>query len=150
MNTTNNNNCFCHALKKNFLFCEKKKIDLFHMTMRNVLSCRYPPLHEMKKNDLEKLLFETKYDQPLFCLMFEVSPMNTMNNNISLCITTKKATFGVLNYIEGKNNVLADAFLQLPIMDWSVAVGDSNVNNKNRRTGTPINFHTMKVPRVIR
>ena len=47
-----------------------------------------------------------------------------------------------LNYIEGKNNVLADAFSWLPIMDWSFAVGDNN----NRRKGTPINFHTIKVP----
>ena len=49
-----------------------------------------------------------------------------------------------LGYIEGKNNVLADAFLRLPIMDRSVAVGDNN----NQRKGTqPINFHTIKVPR---
>ena len=27
-------------------------------------------------------------------------------------------------------------------MDWSVAVGDNN----NQRKGTPINFHTIKVP----
>ena len=33
-----------------------------------------------------------------------------------------------LAYIESKNNVLADAFLYLPIMDWSVAVGDGNKN----------------------
>ena len=50
-----------------------------------------------------------------------------------------------LNYIEGKNNVLADAFSRLPIMDKSVAVGDNN--NRNRRIGTPVNFHTIKVPR---
>ena len=31
-----------------------------------------------------------------------------------------------LDYIEGKNNVLADAFSRLPIMDQSVAVGDNN------------------------
>ena len=48
-----------------------------------------------------------------------------------------------LDYIEGKNNVLADAFSRLPIMDQSVAVGDNN----NWRKGTPINFHTIKVPR---
>ena len=49
----------------------------------------------------------------------------------------------LLAYIEVKNNVLADDFLQLPIMDWSVAVGD---NNNNKRKGTPVNFHTIKVP----
>ena len=48
-----------------------------------------------------------------------------------------------LDYIEGKNNVLADAFSRLPIMDRPVAVGDNN----NRRKGTPIIFHTIKVPR---
>ena len=49
----------------------------------------------------------------------------------------------MLIYIEGKNNILADAFLQIPITDRSIAVGDNN----NRRKGTPINFHTIKVPR---
>ena len=48
-----------------------------------------------------------------------------------------------LDYIEGKNNVLADAFSQLPIMERSIAVG----NNNKRRKGTPINFHSIKVPR---
>ena len=46
-----------------------------------------------------------------------------------------------LDYIEGKNNVFADAFLRLPFMDKSVAFGDNN----NQRKGTPINFHTIKV-----
>ena len=32
-------------------------------------------------------------------------------------------------------------------MDRSVTVGDSNINNKNKRTGTPIDFHTIKVPK---
>ena len=48
-----------------------------------------------------------------------------------------------LDYIKGKNNVLADAFSRLPIMEQSIAVGDSN----KQRKGTPINFHTIKVPR---
>ena len=48
-----------------------------------------------------------------------------------------------LGYIEVKNNVLADAFLRLPVMDQSVAVRDNN----NQRKGTLINFHTIKVPR---
>ena len=52
-----------------------------------------------------------------------------------------------LGYIEGKNNVLADAFSRLPIMDRSATVGDSNINNKNKQTGTPIDFHTIKVPK---
>ena len=54
--------------------------------------------------------------------------------------------FGLsLGYIEGKNNVLADAFSRLPMVDCSVAVGGGNINNKNKRTGTPIDFHTIKV-----
>ena len=35
----------------------------------------------------------------LFCLKFQVSPMNTTNNIISLCITTNKFTFGRLKKI---------------------------------------------------
>ena len=52
-----------------------------------------------------------------------------------------------LAYIESKNNVLADAFLGLPIMDQSVAVGDDNINDKTKRTETKVNFLTIKVPR---
>ena len=48
----------------------------------------------------------------------------------------------LLNYIKGMNNVLTDTFSRLPIMDQSVAVGDNN----NQRKGTPMNFHTIKVP----
>ena len=52
-----------------------------------------------------------------------------------------------LHYIEGKKNVLADCFSRLPIMR-SIAVEDSNNNNnKRKRIGTPMDFHTIKVPK---
>ena len=38
---------FC-ALKNNFLFCEKKKIDPLHVTMRSVLSCWFPLKYKNK------------------------------------------------------------------------------------------------------
>ena len=43
--------------------------------------------------------------------------------------------------------VLADCFSRLPIMQRPTAVGDSNNNNKRKRMGTPIDFHTIKVPK---
>ena len=53
-----------------------------------------------------------------------------------------------LHYIQGKKNVLADCFLRLSIMEHSVAVEDNIMNNnKRKRVGTPINFHTIKVPK---
>ena len=60
--------------------------------MMNVLCCQLPLLHEMK-NDLVCLLFETKNGLYLFCLKLEVSPMNKMNNYISLCIHPNKESY---------------------------------------------------------
>ena len=53
-----------------------------------------------------------------------------------------------LQYIEDTKNVLVNCF-SLPIMDQSVTVGvgNGNMNNKNNQTGTPVNFHTIKVSR---
>lgn len=50
-----------------------------------------------------------------------------------------------LNYIGGKNTLLADCYSQLPIMDNPVVGGDSNNNKKRKRNVTPIDFHTIKV-----
>ena len=52
-----------------------------------------------------------------------------------------------LQYIEGTKNILAVCFSQLPIMDQLVAVWDDNMNDKNKRTGPPFNFRTIKVSR---
>jgi len=54
-----------------------------------------------------------------------------------------------LHYIEGKKNVLADCFSRLPIMNSPNAVGNNykNINNNSKRTGTPIDFNTIEVPK---
>lgn len=59
-------------------------------------------------------------------------------------------------YIEGKKNILADCFLQLPWIEWIITEGDKNnyetvwnFNNQSKQWqaqhAIPINFHQLKV-----
>ena len=52
-----------------------------------------------------------------------------------------------LHYIEGKKNVLANCFSQLPIMRSIPVRNSNNNNNKRKQIGTPVKFHTIKVPK---
>ena len=52
-----------------------------------------------------------------------------------------------LQYLERKKNIFAIFFSQFLIMDQLVAMGNHIMNNKNKGTRTPVNFHTIKVPR---
>ena len=73
---------------------------------------------------------------------------NTLSVQQVLCWRIFMNKFDLsLHYIKGKKNVLANCFTQLPIFERSVPVGDNTDNNKRKRTGNPINFHTIKVPK---
>ena len=50
-----------------------------------------------------------------------------------------------LKFVEGKNNVITDAFSRRPRMDGPVAVGDG-LRKDGTPKGTLVDFDTLKTP----